>query len=74
MNSCLLLDESMVMLFNEGCGRVVTDAIHWLTQSDDKLIAAGSLAIGNCARNGKLHRNYKNTIAFDISDMQVHQM
>ncbi|XP_062518909.1 rap1 GTPase-GDP dissociation stimulator 1-like isoform X2 [Corticium candelabrum] len=53
INLILTGDESMNMLFNDGHSRVVAAATHWLTLPYKKLVAAGALAIGNCARNDK---------------------
>ena len=47
----------MALMFDEGRGRIVTDIVPWLTQSDEDLTAAGALAVGNCARNGKIFKN-----------------
>jgi hypothetical protein len=47
-------DDSMKLLYDNGKGRIVTEAINWMRSSSEHLQNSGALAFGNMARSGMI--------------------
>ena len=47
-------DESMKLIYDNGNGNIISEAVKWMRSSSEHLQNSGALAIGNMARSGVL--------------------